>query len=331
MTGCRPTACAAVVPAAAARAGTAEVLSSPLLGFRVDELLKWALATPVQFWIGWRFQVGAWKALRRGVANMDVLVALGTDASYFYSVISILHHRFTRHTHYDYVPTVSGARGALRVLAAACSAAGPAAGRAQAPPALRLPPRCAHRHSLARVFRSTLRACGTQRMLCCATCCAVPRQDFFETCAMLITVVILGKYLECAAKRRTSAAIKSLMALAPDSATLVTLDAEGHVLAEEAVHSSLIHHGDTLKVRERERATAAAAAVPAASAASAVLLACCALARLATLAPARARHPRCAAHAHAAPAPAFAHRCCRAAASRPTASCWSAAPTSTKP
>jgi len=35
-----------------------------------------------------------------------------------------------------------------------------------------------------------------------------PAQDFFETCAILITVVILGKYLECSAKGRTSAAIK---------------------------------------------------------------------------------------------------------------------------
>lgn len=60
----------------------------------------------LQFWIGWRFHRGAWKALRRGVANMDVLVALGTDASYFYSVISILHHRFVQHDAMHYVPTV---------------------------------------------------------------------------------------------------------------------------------------------------------------------------------------------------------------------------------
>jgi hypothetical protein len=38
---------------------------------------------------------------------MDVLVALGTDASYFYSVISILHHRFVQHDAMHYVPTVS--------------------------------------------------------------------------------------------------------------------------------------------------------------------------------------------------------------------------------
>lgn len=85
------------------------VLSAPILwGFRVDEVVKWLLTTPVQFWIGWRFHKGAWKALRRGVANMDVLVALGTDASYFYSLISIVHHRLFQHMAVDYTPTVSG-------------------------------------------------------------------------------------------------------------------------------------------------------------------------------------------------------------------------------
>ncbi len=47
--------------------------------------LQWALATPVQFWAGARFYRGAWHALRGGGANMDVLVALGTSAAYFYS------------------------------------------------------------------------------------------------------------------------------------------------------------------------------------------------------------------------------------------------------
>ncbi|PYI50840.1 heavy metal translocating P-type ATPase [Paenibacillus flagellatus] len=45
-----------------------------------------ALATPVQFVIGWHFYTGAYKALRNGSANMDVLVALGTSAAYFYSL-----------------------------------------------------------------------------------------------------------------------------------------------------------------------------------------------------------------------------------------------------
>jgi Cu+-exporting ATPase len=54
-----------------------------------DLLPRWlqlGLATPVQFWIGWRFYSGAWKALRGGGANMDVLVALGTSMAYGFSL-----------------------------------------------------------------------------------------------------------------------------------------------------------------------------------------------------------------------------------------------------
>ncbi|MFD2707114.1 heavy metal translocating P-type ATPase [Salibacterium lacus] len=48
--------------------------------------VQFALATPVQFIIGWQFYEGAWKALRNKSANMDVLVAMGTSAAYFYSI-----------------------------------------------------------------------------------------------------------------------------------------------------------------------------------------------------------------------------------------------------
>ena len=48
--------------------------------------LFWALATPVQFYVGWDYYVGAYKSLRNGSANMDVLVALGSSVAYFYSV-----------------------------------------------------------------------------------------------------------------------------------------------------------------------------------------------------------------------------------------------------
>jgi len=44
----------------------------------------------VQFWAGWRFYTGAWNSLRGGGANMDVLVALGTSAAYFFSVAVLL-------------------------------------------------------------------------------------------------------------------------------------------------------------------------------------------------------------------------------------------------
>ena len=58
-----------------------------------DLLPRWlqlALATPVQFWVGWRFYDGAWKSLRGGGANMDVLVALGTSMAYGFSFVVTL-------------------------------------------------------------------------------------------------------------------------------------------------------------------------------------------------------------------------------------------------
>ncbi len=52
--------------------------------------LQWLLATPVQFWVGKRFYVGAFHALRGGGANMDVLVALGTSIAYVFSAVVTL-------------------------------------------------------------------------------------------------------------------------------------------------------------------------------------------------------------------------------------------------
>ena len=52
--------------------------------------MQWALATPVQFWIGARFYRGAWASIKHGSGNMDLLVALGTSAAYFLSVAIIL-------------------------------------------------------------------------------------------------------------------------------------------------------------------------------------------------------------------------------------------------
>lgn len=148
------------------------------LGFPLDQLAKCLLATPVQFVIGWRFHRGAYMALKNGRANMDVLVSMGTNASYIYSLISIIHHHRMRH-HVDgkYKPT-----------------------------------------------------------------------DFFETAAMLITLVLMGKYLESAAKGRTSDAITKLCQLAPPTAVLLTLNGKGEVLEEREVPTELVHRGDVLKV-----------------------------------------------------------------------------------
>ncbi|MEW6718052.1 MAG: heavy metal translocating P-type ATPase [Chloroflexota bacterium] len=52
--------------------------------------LFFVLATPVQFYVGWQYYVGGFKSLRNRSANMDVLVAMGSSAAYFYSVAVLL-------------------------------------------------------------------------------------------------------------------------------------------------------------------------------------------------------------------------------------------------
>lgn len=103
--------------------------------------VQMALATPIQFIIGWQFYEGAYKALRNKSANMDVLVALGTSAAYFYSVYLAF----------------SGQHEAL----------------------------------------------------------------YFETSAVLITLIILGKLFEARAKGRSSEAIKKLMGLQAKEAIVI--------------------------------------------------------------------------------------------------------------
>jgi len=67
-----------------------------MLGLMIPVPVRWldlvllALATPVQFWAGWRFYRGAWGALRHGQANMNTLVAVGTSAAYLYSAAATL-------------------------------------------------------------------------------------------------------------------------------------------------------------------------------------------------------------------------------------------------
>ena len=58
-------------------------------GLKVQNVLVWAIATPVQFVLGKRFYLSAFAALRHGVTNMDTLVALGTSFAYGYSVLTL--------------------------------------------------------------------------------------------------------------------------------------------------------------------------------------------------------------------------------------------------
>ena len=161
-----------------------DLRSIMVLGFPLITFLKWILVTPVQFVIGARFFKGAYYSVRRGTANMDVLVVMGTMASYVYSLVSVLHHHFSdHHATGDYVPT-----------------------------------------------------------------------DFFETSAMIITLILLGKFLECKAKGKTSEAIAKLFKLAPEMASVVTLDPSNNtILSTLEVPSHMIHRGDILKVMPGSR------------------------------------------------------------------------------
>ncbi|MDR4941084.1 heavy metal translocating P-type ATPase [Bacillus wiedmannii] len=125
-----------------------------------------ALATPVQFIIGGQFYVGAYKALRNKSANMDVLVALGTSAAYFYSVYL------------------------------------------------------------------SIRSIGSSEHM---------TDLYFETSAVLITLIILGKLFEAKAKGRSSEAIKKLMGLQAKTATVVRDGTEIKILIEEVVAGDIIY------------------------------------------------------------------------------------------
>jgi len=72
----------------------------------VPRMLQLALATPVQFWIGARFYEGAWKSLRGGSANMDVLVALGTSMAYLWSAVVTLGGRHDLHVYFEASATI---------------------------------------------------------------------------------------------------------------------------------------------------------------------------------------------------------------------------------
>ncbi|ARA96752.1 heavy metal translocating P-type ATPase [Geobacillus thermodenitrificans] len=130
------------------------------------------LATPVQFYIGGPFYLGAYRALRNKSANMDVLVALGTSAAYVYSLYE-----------------------ALKTLAVPGYA---------------------------------------------------PRL-YFETSAVLITLVLVGKYVEALAKGRTTEAISKLLSLQAKEATVIRNGSEQKVPLEQVVV------GDTIIVRPGEK------------------------------------------------------------------------------
>jgi len=126
-----------------------------------------ALATPVQFYVGWDYYVGAFKSLRNGTANMDVLIVMGSSAAYFYSLLVVLG--------------------------------------------------------------------------------MIPGHTYFETSAVIITLIKLGKFLEARAKGHTSEAIKKLLALKAKNARVIRDGKEIDIPADQVLV------GDIVSVRPGEK------------------------------------------------------------------------------
>jgi len=160
---------------------SAIILSSPLVlgmilmlaGIDVPLLhnpyFQLALATPVQFVIGFKFYKNAFYALRAKSANMDVLIALGTSAAYFMSIYNMIFQQ-----------------GAMKAL-------------------------------------------------------------YFESAAVIITLILLGKYFEAIAKGRTSEAIKKLIGLQAKTARVISGGTEKDIPIEDVMV------GDVISVRPGEK------------------------------------------------------------------------------
>ncbi|HET7627454.1 MAG TPA: heavy metal translocating P-type ATPase [Bacillales bacterium] len=133
--------------------------------------MQFVLATVVQFYIGASFYIGAYRALSNNSANMDVLVALGTSAAYFYSVYGLIHSAVT----------------------------------------------------------------------------GEPAELYFETSAVLITLIYTGKWFEALAKGRTTEALKKLLNLQAKEATVLRDGKEEKVPVDE------VQAGDLLLVKPGEK------------------------------------------------------------------------------
>lgn len=163
------------------------VLSSPLIlamvltllnldiAFLHNEYFQLILATPIQFIIGFRFYKNTYYAIKSKSANMDVLIAMGTSAAYFFSIYN--------------------------------------------------------------AFFAPVPAHGEMVM----------KELYFEASAVIITLILLGKYLEAVAKGKTSEAIKKLMGLQAKTARVVREGKEVDIPIAE------VEVGDIVVVRPGEK------------------------------------------------------------------------------
>ena len=123
------------------------------------------LTTPVQFYVGSQFYKGFWNALKHKTSDMNTLIAIGTSAAYFYSLVVVL-------------------------------------------------------------FPSLI---------------AINTKDiYFDTAAVIITLIILGRYLEARAKGKTSEAIKKLIGLQPKTALVIRNNNEIKISVEEVIVNDIV-------------------------------------------------------------------------------------------
>lgn len=136
----------------------------------VSNYVMLALATPIQFWIGWRFYKGMWDGIKAKASNMDTLIAIGTTAAYVYSA------------------AVTIAPGYFPFTAV-----------------------------------------------------------YFETAAIIITLILVGRLLETRTKEKASSAVRKLVDLQPRIAKLIRDGKEEEIPVEQ------VQEGDLLIIRPGER------------------------------------------------------------------------------
>jgi Cu+-exporting ATPase len=143
----------------------------PMSFMHYSNYVMLALATPLQFWIGWRFYRGLWDGIKARASNMDTLIAIGTTAAYLYSA------------------TVTIVPGYFP-------------------------------------FESV----------------------YFETAAIIITLILIGRLLETRTKEKASNAVRKLLDLQPKMAKVIReSQAEVEIPIEE------VQEGDVMVVRPGER------------------------------------------------------------------------------
>ena len=76
---------------------------------------------------------------------------------------------------------------------------------------------------------------------------------FYETAIMLPSFLLIGRYLEAKAKKKTSDSIRELIGLQPTAATLIELDSNGNIVSQKEVNIKEIQIGDILLVRPGDK------------------------------------------------------------------------------